>query len=124
MQTNVDLILAAANGTGLFSLVTDKIFDENNKWPALVITDRENRPQVLNSSQKIYFDHWRYTVHILERLSNGYTSLESLTKEFLKALLTGRFRVVEETHAEFLVSGVEILINTMVLEHIDQRAFV
>ena len=125
MQSNVNKILAAATATALFEIVTDDIPVEFKAFPALVVTDRIDRPETINSVQSVYFTNWEYEVHILVKKSAGWEDLEAKTTAFLKQLFDGTFQLLEQNHYDATeLSGRQVLANSMRIAAINKQAYV
>ncbi|HHL73210.1 MAG TPA: hypothetical protein ENJ29_11945 [Bacteroidetes bacterium] len=124
MQSYVNKITAAATATGLFQLVDDAIFDENEKYPALIVGDRTAQCDGIEIANRVYNEAWVYEVFVMTKKANGWTDLENLSSSFLKELLNGEFRLISQHHSEVLISGRDVLVNSMRIEALARGAYV
>lgn len=115
MQTNVDAILQAATDTTLFELVQDEIFDETSSYPAFVLTRRVSDDEPIDSDNCRFTLDWEYECHILRKKGDGWQALEDISREFRKNLIGTELRVKSQNRFEALISGDDVLVNTMMV---------
>jgi len=122
MQVNVDKMLQAATDSGNFSdgLIDDKIFDENEKYPAFIV-GRRKAPKLdpEDSESLIYNGDWQYEVFILLEKDLGFAELERITNQWINKLPAGEIKIESLQQYESLVSRFDGLVSALVVKVVD-----
>ena len=119
MQQIVNTILEAAEGSGQFHFVSDEVFDENEQYPALIVTERRRRLNEAVSTAQVYFSEWQYTIVIMVHKTDGYEKLEAVVQAFLKQLFqkntsgTTFFALASEVQYEAYISEYHVLVSRL-----------
>jgi len=130
MQFAVDEILDAARQSGQFKFVKDEVFDENEKYPALVVVERKRELKEVVSTAQVYFSGWRYLVVILIEKKEGYKKLEKIVGDFLIKLFSKNsggsvfFSLVSEKQYESYISEYNTLVAELVIEATVKSAYI
>ncbi len=121
MQQAVNDILDAARQSGQFVYMNDEVFDENEKYPALIVTERRRKLNEVVSTAQVYFSEWEYIVVVMVEKKAGYEKLETVVSEFLKKLFqkntsgTTFFALASETQYEAYVSEYDVLVSRLTI---------
>ncbi|APF20397.1 hypothetical protein Calab_1454 [Caldithrix abyssi DSM 13497] len=111
MQANVDQILQIAQNTGHFQLVQDRVFDENEKYPAFVVGERRlENIEVMDDMGAHFNGEWRYEIFIIVKAKDGYGTLENIVNDFINALPAGVYQVEDYSETNNYISEQDTLL--------------
>lgn len=105
MQENVEQLLQIAQDTGNFLLVQDKIFDENEDYPAFIIGERYLEDIEIMDDEGAHFNgNWHYEIFIIVKEEDGFSALEKTVKDFINSLPAGVYQVKNYSETNNLIS--------------------